>query len=122
LVPHPPAAPAFLNLHIFNEEDHEVDPSHAITAFDRSLQLLPSLRGAIHLNAETFLDLEQGDKFKAWGFTDIETLDIRERHQILGQAGALWRDGNPAPSHLTGGSAVDGSVQDCLQLISDSGN
>jgi hypothetical protein len=120
LVAHPPQAPAFLNLHIFNEEDHEVPDGHAINGFDRTLQLLPSLRGAIHLRADTRLELLQRDTFRTWGFTDIETLDTRERQQILGQAGYLWRDGNAAPSRVIAG--VNGSPQDCLQMVSDSGN
>jgi hypothetical protein len=109
---HPPDDPKFLNLHIISEEDFESNTDHPRRGFDRTLHLIPGLRGTIHISNSTVLTPAEDDH-KAEGFSVLETYDTRERMSILAQAGLDWREGKP---NLPGADFVNEPPFDCVPL------
>jgi hypothetical protein len=109
---HPPTGPKFVNLHIISEEDFVATADHPRQGFDRTLHLIPGLRGTIHFSNSTRLKSEP-DNHRAQGFHAIETFDTRERIQFLLQAGLDWREDTP---NLPGTALVVEPPFDCVPL------
>lgn len=75
-----------LNLHIFNEEDHNVPQEHAGYGFQKILQLLPNLSTPILVSKFTALSEEIVDH-PEWGLAALETADLQERAKTMKQVG-----------------------------------
>jgi len=77
----------YMSLHIFSEEDTRLGSGHPITGFDRAVDLLPSLRGKVHLTRST---TSPGPSARVSGTipAEYEDLQIRteERLRLIGSA------------------------------------
>jgi hypothetical protein len=112
----------FLNLHIIAEDDAFVtDPEHSLDGFQKTLQLLPGLRGRIFItnttsNTSAALD-PRAAEFLSKGFNIFETLDLVERAETLIQVGENLRLGIPALPEP--GTAAQEPPQDCDPFITN---
>lgn len=105
----------FINLHLVAEPDHEPDGDHVISGFDRTIALLPALRGALKLDPGSVEGLlpEEGD-FKVKGFTKHELLTAPEVNSALLRIGQRLREGG-----ALGGQFIGTAPLECDPVLTD---
>ncbi len=107
--------PQFINLHLVAEPDHTPDAAHVTAGFDRTIALLPALRGKIVLmpQPDNKMALEVGDH-AALGFTKHELLTGPEVQATLASIGLSLRvKGSP------GGPLVSTAPLECDPVLVD---
>jgi hypothetical protein len=100
LVPFPEGAPKYANLHVVSEPEAAFSQHHVQQGFDRLINLMPSLRGAIKITKASGLRQPQGDPDK--GIAHLETYTLPEASDFLRHAWALWRVGSDVPPPTIG--------------------
>lgn len=105
----------FCNFHVISEPDHEPLPAHGVNGFERTISLMPSLRGLILLKEQPTnrLEDETGDH-KAKGFANVELNTIPELHRTLLAVGKILRDGTQLAGALVGSPPVE-----CAPVLTD---